>query len=99
MEQMYDRKVEGIIVRSRAMLYELRERNSKYFFNSKKRNYVGKHCIRKLWLSRVITVDTFEILEGEIKVFFISMNIKYTNDLLFDQSNIKSFNVQGPNFF
>lgn len=42
-----------------------------------------------------------------MKVFFISMNIKYTNDLLFDQSNIKSFNVltisevrdlQGPNF-
>ena len=32
MEQMYDKKVEGMIVRSRARWYEHREKNSKYFF-------------------------------------------------------------------
>ena len=64
MEQMYDKKVEGIIVRSRARWYEHGEKNSKYFFNLEKRNHIRKH-IRKLRLSGVITVDPFEILEGE----------------------------------
>ena len=36
------------------------------FFNLEKRNHIRKH-IRKLRLSRVITVDPFEILEGEKK--------------------------------
>jgi len=64
MEQMYDKKVEGLIVRSRARWYEHREKNSKYFFNLEKRNHIRKH-IRKLRLSGVITIDPFEILEGE----------------------------------
>jgi len=63
MKQMYDRKVEGIIVRSRARWYEHGEKNYKYFFNLEKRNHIRKH-IRKLRLSGVITVDPFEILEG-----------------------------------
>ena len=64
MEQMYDKKVEGIIVRSRARWYEHGEKISKYFFNLEKRNHIRKHT-RKLRLSGVITVDPFEILEGE----------------------------------
>ena len=58
MEQMYDKKVEGIIIRSRARWYEHSEKNSKYFFNLEKHNHIRKH-IRKLWLSGVITVDPF----------------------------------------
>ena len=68
MEQMYEKKVEGIIVRSRARWYEHGEKNSKYFFNLEKRNHIRKH-IRKLRLSGVITVDPFEILEGEKKFY------------------------------
>ena len=73
MEQMYDKEIEGIIVRSRARWYEHGEKNSKYFFNLEKRNHVRKH-IRKLRLSGVITVDPFEILEGE-KNFFMKIFI------------------------
>ena len=62
-EKLYEEKVEGIIVRSRARWYEHGEKNSKYFFNLEKRNHVKKH-IRKLRMSGVITTDPFEILDG-----------------------------------
>ena len=81
MKQMYDKKVEGIIVRSRARWYEHGEKNSKYFFNLEKRNHIRKD-IRKL-----ITVDPFEILEGG-KIFlkiFINQekNCSSENELYF----------------
>ena len=59
-EHMYDKKVEGIIIRSRARWYQHGEKNSKYFFNLEKRNHIRKY-IRKLRLSGVITVDPFKI--------------------------------------
>ena len=68
MEQLYDKKVDGIIIRSRTRWYEHGEKNFKYFFNLEKRNHIRKH-IRKLWLTGVITVDPFEILEGEKKFY------------------------------
>ena len=68
LEHLYDKKVEGIIIRSRARWHEYGERNSKYFLNLEKRNHVRKH-IRKLCLSGVISTDPFEILEAE-RVFF-----------------------------
>jgi len=49
-EKLYEEKVEGIIVRSRARWYEHGEKNSKYFFNLEKRNHTKKH-IRKLRMS------------------------------------------------
>ena len=64
MEHLYERKVEGIIIRSRARWHEHGEKNSKYFLNLEKRNHVRKH-IRKLRLSGVISTDPFEILEAE----------------------------------
>ena len=60
-EKLYEEKVEGIIVRSRARWHEHGEKNSKYFFNLEKRNHIKKH-IRKLRMSGVITTDPFEIL-------------------------------------
>ena len=63
-EKFYEKKVEGIIVRSRARWHEHGERNSKYFLNLEKRNHIRKH-IRKLYRSGVITTDPFEILETE----------------------------------
>ena len=62
-EKLYEEKVEGIIVRSRARWHEHGEKNSKYFFNLEKRNHIKKH-IRKLRLSGVITTDPFEILDA-----------------------------------
>ena len=68
LEHLYEKKVEGIIIRSRARWHEHGERNSKYFLNLEKRNHVRKH-IRKLRLSGVISTDPFEILEAE-RVFY-----------------------------
>ena len=62
-ETLYEEKVEGIIVRSRARWHEHGEKNSKYFFNLEKRNHIKKH-IRKLRRSGVITTDPFEILDA-----------------------------------
>ena len=64
MEHLYEKKVEGIIIRSRAPWHEHGEKNSKYFLNLEKRNHVRKH-IRKLRLSGVISTDPFEILDAE----------------------------------
>ena len=55
---MYEEKVEGTIVRSRARSHEHGEKNSKYFLNLEKRNHIRKH-VRKLQLSGVITSDPF----------------------------------------
>ena len=67
-EKFYEKKVEGIIVRSRARWHGHGERNSKFFLNLEKRNHIRNH-IRKLYRSGVITTDPFEILETE-KQFF-----------------------------
>lgn len=68
---MYEEKVEGIIVRSRARWHEDGEKNSKYFLNFEKRNHIRKH-VRKLQLIGVITSDPFEILQAE-KEFYESL--------------------------
>ena len=56
LERYYDKKTEGIIVRSRARWHERGEKSNKYFLNLEKRNHTRKH-IRKLSLSGVITTD------------------------------------------
>ena len=43
LEALYDQKVEGIIVRSRARWHEHGEKNSKYFLNLEKGNHIKKH--------------------------------------------------------
>ena len=48
-ETLYDEKVEGIIVRSRARWHEHGEKNSKYFLNLEERNNIKKH-LRKLYI-------------------------------------------------
>ena len=50
LESMYDKKVEGSIIRARARWHEHGEKNSKYFLNLEKRNHFKKH-IRKLYIS------------------------------------------------
>ena len=48
LEALYDQKVEGIIVRSRARWHEHDEKNSKYFLNVEKRNHIKKHNFKKV---------------------------------------------------
>jgi len=48
LESMYDKKVEGLIIRARAGWHEHGEKNSKYFLNLEKRNHIEKHS-RKLY--------------------------------------------------
>ena len=49
LEALYDQKVEGIIVRSRARWHEHGEKNSKYFLNLEKGNHIKKHFQRTLF--------------------------------------------------
>ena len=43
LEHLYAKKVEGIIIKSRARWHEHGARNLKYFLNLEKRNHVRKH--------------------------------------------------------
>ena len=61
---MYDKKVEGIIIRARARWHEHGEKNSKYFLNLEKRNHIKKH-IRKLHISGVISTDPLSIINSQ----------------------------------
>ena len=63
METLYDKKVEGTIIRSRARWHKYGKKSNKYFLRLEKRNNVRKH-IRKLCLSGVITTDRQKILEA-----------------------------------
>ena len=64
LEALYDQKVEGIIVRSRARWHEHGEKNSKYFLNLEKVNHIKKH-IRKLYISGTISTDPFQIMDAQ----------------------------------
>ena len=63
-ESLYDEKVEGIIVQSRARWHEHGEKNSKYFLNVEKRNHIKKH-ICKLYISGTISTDPFQIMNAQ----------------------------------
>ena len=71
LESMYDKKVEGIIIRARARWHEHGEKNSKYFLNLEKRNHIKKH-IRKLHVSGVISCDPLSIMNSQ-KQFYTKM--------------------------
>ena len=58
---LYDKKVEGIIIPSRARWHEHGEKNSKYF-------NIKKH-IRKLFVSGAISTDPLEILNTEKRFY------------------------------
>ena len=68
LETLYNKKTEGIIIRSRARWHEHGEKSSKYFLNLEKRSHVKKH-IRKLLTNDSITTDPFCIL-SEQKLFY-----------------------------
>ena len=63
LERFYDKKTEGIIVRSRERWHEHGEKSNKYFLNLEKQNHTRKH-IRKLSLCGMITTDHKLILNS-----------------------------------
>ena len=62
LEALYDQRVEGITVLSRARWHEHGETNSKYFLSLEKSNHIKKH-IRKLYISGSISTDPFQIMD------------------------------------
>lgn len=84
METFYDKKMEGTIIRSRARWHEYGEKSNKYFLSLEKRNNVRKQ-IRKLCLSRVITMDCKKILEASSdfykNLYSSQSNVSQNDDL------------------
>ena len=68
LELLYEEKLQGIIIRSRARWWEHGEKSTKYFLNLEKRNHVKKH-VRKLKTSGSTITDPFSIL-SEQKRFY-----------------------------
>jgi len=85
LEALYDKKVEGIIIRSRAGWHEHDEKNSKYFLNLEKRNNIKKH-MRKLFVSGAISTDPFEILNTE-RLFYEKLYSKQNTNVNGEEAN------------
>ena len=64
LESIYENKVNGIILRSKANWHEKGEKSSKYFLNLEKHNHVKKQ-IRKLNVNGKEITDAIEILQSE----------------------------------
>ena len=71
LEQSYDEKIKGVIIRARVRWHEYGEKSSKYFLNLEKRNQVKKH-IRKLQINSSLTTDPSVIL-SEAKHFYMNL--------------------------
>ena len=71
LEQSYDEKIKGVIIRARARWHEYGEKSSKYFLNLGKRNQVKKH-IRKLQINSSLTTNPSVIL-SEAKHFYMNL--------------------------
>ena len=85
LEALYDKKVEGIIIRSRARWHKHGEKNSKYFLNLEKRNNIKKH-IWKLFVSGAISTDPFEILNTERR-FYEKLYSKQNTNVNSEEAN------------
>ena len=71
LEQSYDEKIKGVIIRARTRWHEYGEKSSKYFLNLEKRNQVKKH-IRKLQINSSLTTDPSVFL-SETKPFYMNL--------------------------
>ena len=68
LDNFYEEKANGLIVRARARWHEYGEKSTKYFLSLEKRNYTRKH-IRKLCLSGVITKNYQKILDSSSEYY------------------------------
>ena len=94
LENYYEEKTRGVIIRARAWWHDHGERSKKYFQTLEKRNHVKKH-IRKLVISRSITSDAFGIL-NEQKRFYHSLYKSTVTDEDRENGNefLNNFNIQ-----
>jgi len=72
LEKLLNRKIKGMILRSKARWYENGEKNSKYFLNLEKRNFLRKK-ISKLKLSNGEETDDAKTILEEEKTFYKSL--------------------------
>jgi len=99
LEELYEDKVEGIILRARARWHEHGEKNSKYFLNLEKRNHVKKH-VRKLHISGIISTDSFMIMDSQRQFYrnlYCSRNVNLDNaesSIFFYRPNFPSISYE-----
>ncbi|KAJ8039510.1 hypothetical protein HOLleu_17256 [Holothuria leucospilota] len=76
LEALYDQKLKGIILRSRARWSELGEKNTKYFLNLEKRNRMLS-SINELILENNLVTHDFQVIMKETRRFYQNL---YTKD-------------------
>ncbi|KAJ8027348.1 hypothetical protein HOLleu_32474 [Holothuria leucospilota] len=75
LEALYDYKLKGTVVRSRARWSEEGEKNTKYFLNLEKRNR-SMNSINELILSSGISISAHSDIMGEVKRFYSELYTK-----------------------
>ena len=87
---LYDYKLKGIIIRSRAQWSEEGEKNTKYFLNLEKRNKT-LNKINELVLENKTVINTSEEIMHELKNFYQNLYTKQNNvnsDNFYDTLNV-----------
>ena len=92
MENFYEEKADGLIVRARTRWHEYAEKSTKYFLSLEKRNYTRKH-MRKLCLSGVITKNYQKILDSSSEYY----KKLYRSKLSVSQSDVLDQFLRNPN--
>lgn len=94
METFYDKRIEGIIIRSKARWHECGEKSNKYFLSLEKRNNVRKHiCKLCLHVSGVITTEHKNILDASSDFY---KNLYSSQRNVFQNDNLNTF-LGNPN--
>ena len=62
-------KTKGAILRSKVRWHESGERNTRYFFNSEKRNYERKTTTKLKRSNGTFTKDQFEIMQEQMDYY------------------------------
>ena len=99
LENFYEEKANGLIVRARTRWHEYGEKSTKYFLSLEKRNHTRKH-IRKLCLSGVITKNYQKILDSSSeyykKLYRSKLSVSQSDvlDQFLGNPNIAAFSVE-----
>ena len=86
LEEFYEIKTQGNIIRSRARWHEQGEKSSKYFLNLEKRNQIRKN-IRSLNVNNTTITNPKDILNEEAK-YYQSL---YTSKMVFQENDFEKF--------
>ena len=86
LDDLYERKAEGVIIRAKVKWYEYGEKKSKYFLNLEKRNGVRKN-MRKLIVNEK-TVTNQKKIRKEQKQFYEKL---YSSENFNQEVDISAF--------